>query len=147
MERYRARNEAQNAVARAELKALAPGERPTPLRVAVAVATVAALVNLGAYLAGAKLHGSKLSPSELLVFVVVMLGLAYGMWQRSATAVLLFMALLTIVIVLFALFLVEASNALGVVVPLAFIGGGGWLFWKLVRVLGRIQVGRLPAPR
>jgi hypothetical protein len=61
------------------------------------------------------------------------------MWRRSGTAVLLFMALLVIIVVLFSLFLIEASNALGVVVPLVFIGGGGYLFWKLVRVLGRIQ--------
>ncbi len=60
-----------------------------------------------------------------------------------ACAVLLFMALLAVIVVLFSLFLIEASNLLGVLVPLLFIGGGGYLFWKLVRVLGRIQA---PAP-
>ena len=68
--------------------------------------------------------------------------LAAGMWRRSGAAVLLFMALLAVIVVLFSLFLIEASNALGVVVPLIFIGGGGYLFWKLVRVLGRIQAPR-----
>jgi thiamine-phosphate pyrophosphorylase len=144
LERYRARTEAQNAAARARLEPLAPGERPWPLLVAVAVAALAALANLIAYLGGAKLHGSKLQTSELIPFVVVMLILAGGMWRRSGAAVLLFMALLTIIVVLFSLFLIEASNVLGVVVPLAFIGGGGYLFWKLVRVLGRIQA---PASR
>jgi thiamine-phosphate pyrophosphorylase len=144
LERYRARTEAQNAAARARLEPLAPGERPWPLMVAVAVAALAALANLVAYIGGAKLHGSKLQTSELIPFVVVMLILACGMWRRSGAAVLLFMALLTIIVVLFSLFLIEASNILGVVVPLAFIGGGGYLFWKLVRVLGRIQA---PASR
>ena len=139
LERYRARTEAQNAAARAQLKPLAPGERPWPLQLSVAVVALAALVNLVAYLAGAKLQGSKLSTSELVTFVVVMLFLAGGMWRRSATAVLLFMALLAIIVVLFSLFLIEASNLLGVIVPLLFIGGGGYLFWKLVRVVGRIQ--------
>jgi thiamine-phosphate pyrophosphorylase len=139
LERYRARTEAQNAAARAQLEPLAPGERPWPLQLAAAVAALAALVNLVAYLAGAKLHGSSLSVSELVVFVAVALILAVGIWQRSAAAVLLFMALLAIIIVLFSLFLIEASNLLGVIVPLLFIGGGGFLFWKLVRVLGRIQ--------
>lgn len=139
LERYRARTEAQNAAARAMLEPLAPGERPWPLQVSVAVATLAALANLAAYLAGTKLHGSKLQTSELIPFVVIMLILAAGMWRRSAAAVLLFMALLAIIVVLFSLFLIEASNVLGVVVPLLFIGGGGTLFWKLVRVLGRIQ--------
>jgi thiamine-phosphate pyrophosphorylase len=142
LERYRARTEAQNAAARALLEPLAPGERPWPLRLSVAVAALAALVNLVAFAAGAKLHGSKLSTGELVPFVLVMLILAGGMWQRSAAAVLLFMALLAIIVVLFSLFLVEASNALGVIVPLLFIGGGGFLFWKLVRVLGRIQAPR-----
>jgi thiamine-phosphate pyrophosphorylase len=139
LERYRARTEAQNAAARAKLEPLAPGERPGPLRASALIAALAALANLVAYLAGAKLHGSKLQTSELVPFVVVMLILACGMWRRSAAAVLLFMALLSIIVVLFSLFLIEASNVLGVVVPLAFIGGGGYLFWKLVRVLGRIQ--------
>jgi thiamine-phosphate pyrophosphorylase len=139
LERYRARTEAQNAEARAKLDPLAAGERPWPLQLSVALTALAALVNLVAFAAGVKLHGDKLSTGELVPFVVVMLLLAGGMWQRSGTAVLLFMALLAIIVILFSLFLIEASNALGVVVPLLFIGGGGYLFWKLVRVLGRIQ--------
>jgi hypothetical protein len=139
LERYRARTEAENSAARAKLTPLAPGERPAPLLAGVAVASLAALVNLIAYLAGAKLHGSRLSSHELIPFIFVMAVLAGGMWRRSAATVLLFMALLAVVIVLFSLFLVEASNLLGVLVPIVFIGGGGYLFWKLVRVLGRIQ--------
>ncbi|MDE3132668.1 MAG: thiamine phosphate synthase [Acidobacteriota bacterium] len=139
LERYRARTEAQNAAARARLQPLAAGERPWPLQLSAAVAALAALVNLVAYLAGARLQGSRLSTSELVPFVVVMLILAAGMWRRSGAAVLLFMVLLAIIVVLFSLFLIEASNLLGVIVPLLFIGGGGYLFWKLVRVLGRIQ--------
>jgi thiamine-phosphate pyrophosphorylase len=139
LERYRARTEAQNAAARARLDPLAPGERPWPLRAAVALAAIAALINLIAFAVGATPDGDRLSSSEVVPFVLAMLGLAAGMWLRSATAVLLFMALLAIIVVMFSLFLIEASNALGVVVPLLFIGGGGYLFWKLVRVLGRIQ--------
>jgi thiamine-phosphate pyrophosphorylase len=143
LERYRARTEADNAAARAKLEPLGPDERPVPLLASVAVASIAALVNLIAYLAGARLHGSRLSPTELAGFIFVMAMLSLGMWRRSAGAVLLFMAVLAIVIILFSLFLIEASNLLGVLVPLVFIGGGGYLFWKLVRVLGRIQA---PAP-
>lgn len=142
LERYRARTEAQNAAARARLEPLGPNERPWPLQLAVAVAAIAALVNLVGYLAGARLHGSRLSTSELVPFVIVMGILAAGMWRRSAAAVLLFMALLAIIVVLFSLFLIEASNLLGVLIPLLFMGGGGYLFWKLVRVLGRIQTPR-----
>ncbi len=143
LERYRARTEAQNAAARARLDPLAPGERPWPLQLAAAVAALAALINLIAFVAGATINGDTISASEVIPFVLIMLGLAICIWLRSAAAVLLFMALLAVIIVMFSLFLIEASNALGVIVPLLFIGGGGFLFWKLVRVLGRIQA---PAP-
>jgi thiamine-phosphate pyrophosphorylase len=139
LERYRARTEAQNAAARARLEPLAPGERPWALRISVALTTLAALVNLVAFAAGVKLSGDKLSPAEVVTFVLLMGLMAAGMWRRSGGAVLLFMALLAVIVVLFSLFLIEASNVLGVVVPLIFIVGGGYLFWKLVRVLGRIQ--------
>jgi thiamine-phosphate pyrophosphorylase len=144
LERYRARTEAQNAAARARLEPLGPGERPWPLRISVAITALAALVNLVAFAAGVKFSGDKLSTTEVVTFVVLMGLLAAGMWRRSGAAVLLFMALLAVIVVLFSLFLIEASNALGVIVPLIFIGGGGYLFWKLVRVLGRIQA---PASR
>jgi thiamine-phosphate pyrophosphorylase len=139
LERYRARTEAQNAAARAKLDPLGPNERPWPLQASVALTFVAALINLIAFASGAKLHGNHISTGELVPFVLVMLLLGVGMWQRSSWAVLLFMALLAVIVILFSLFLIEASNALGVIVPLLFIGGGGYLFWKLVRVLGRIQ--------
>lgn len=139
LERYRARTEATNAAARAKLTPLAPGERPWPLKAAAGLAALAALVNVIAYAAGAKVNGSSLSGGEIAAFALVALMLGVGMWQRSGLAVLAFMAVLGIVVVLFSLFLIEASNVLGVLVPLAFIGVGGYLFWKLIRVLGRIQ--------
>lgn len=145
IERYRARTEAQNAAARAKLTPLAPGERPSPLRVSVALATFAALLNLIAYVAGDTINGSRPNAGAIILFSAVMFVLAAGMWQLSGVAVLLFMAILAVIVVLFSLFLVEASNPLGIIVPLFFIVGGGLLFWKLVRVLGRIQAPPRPS--
>jgi hypothetical protein len=54
------------------------------------------------------------------------------------------MALLAIIATIFALLLIEASNVLGLVVALAVIAGAGYLFFKLVRVLSRIQMPRYP---
>jgi thiamine-phosphate pyrophosphorylase len=139
LERYRARTEASNAAARAKLTPLAPGERPWPLKAAAGLAALSGLVNLIAYATGAKVNGSTLSGSEIAAFALVAFILAAGMWQRNGLAVLGFMAVLGVVVVLFSLFLIEASNLLGVLVPLLFIGVGGYLFWKLIRVLGRIQ--------
>jgi hypothetical protein len=142
LERYRARTEAQNAAARATLEPLAPGERPWPLRVAVTIATVAGGLNLALFGAGVTIAGKHPSAGPTVLFSVVMLGCAYGMWQLWSPVVLAFMAVLAVVICLFSLLLLEASNLLGVLVPPVFIVGGGWLFWKLVRVLGRIQAPR-----
>jgi thiamine-phosphate pyrophosphorylase len=139
LERYRARTEASNAAARAKLTPLQPGERPWPLKAAAALAAFSGLTNVVAYAAGTKVNGSSLSGSEITAFALIAFILAAGMWQRNGLAVLAFMAVLGIVVLLFSLFLIEASNLLGVLVPLAFISVGGYLFWKLIRVLGRIQ--------
>ena len=69
---------------------------------------------------------------------------AAGMWRLWYGAVLGFMALLAIVATLFSLLLIEASNVLGVVVAVVVVGGAGYLFFKLVRVLSRIQMPRYP---
>jgi hypothetical protein len=54
--------------------------------------------------------------------------------------VLGFQALLGLSILLAALALMVASGVLEAVVCLAIIGLGGWLFWKLIRALARLQM-------
>ncbi len=74
----------------------------------------------------------------MLAFTGLMALLAGGMWLRRYLAVLAFEALLALAVLVFSLFLVEASNVEAVVLCVAVIGASGWLFWKLVRVMGRI---------
>ena len=142
MRRGYARSEERNAAVRATLTPLAPGERPPALKAAVAVALGLALVNLVAFAAGADVPGSS-SRLGGLVFVAVMVLAAWGMWQRRYLAVLGFAALLALITVAFSLLLLIASNVLAVVVCLAFAISAGWLLWKLIRVMGRMQA---PAP-
>jgi hypothetical protein len=52
------------------------------------------------------------------------------------------MCLMAIIAILFTLLLIEASNLLGVVVALVVIVVSGYLFFKLVRVLSRLQAPR-----
>jgi hypothetical protein len=137
----RSRSELRNEAARAELAPLAPGERPAPLLVAVAVAGLLGAGNAIAYAAGAKISGHHPGVG-VLSFSAVMALLAAGMWARRYLAVLAFEALLAIAVLLFTLFLVEASNFEGVLLAVAVIAGGGWLFWKLVRVMGRLAAPR-----
>jgi hypothetical protein len=69
------------------------------------------------------------------------------MWRKRYWAVLGFQALLGLVILFFALLLVRASNFLGFVIGTTVVVGGGFLFFKLVRVLSRIQMPTPGGPR
>jgi len=136
----RAREEA----ARAALTPLAPGERPRPLLAAVATCTLLGGANLIAYAAGAKIDGHR-PLTAVLAFTAVMAVLGGGMWARRYLAVLAFEALLAFAVLLFALFLVEASNLEAVALCVGVIGLSGWLFWKLVRVMGRMSAPSQPS--
>jgi hypothetical protein len=69
--------------------------------------------------------------------------LARGMYLRRYWAVLGFEALLAFQVIVSSLALVVASTLLAAGVCLLTIGLGGWLFWKLIRVMGRIQAGEI----
>ena len=126
---------------RAELAPLAPGERPGPLLAAVAVAGLLGLGNAIAYAAGATIAG-KHPGAGVLAFTGLMAMLAAGMWWQRYFAVLAFEALLVAVVLAFALLLVEAANLEAVALCLVVVGGAGALFWKLVRVMGRMAAPR-----
>jgi hypothetical protein len=127
--------------ARAALTPLAQGERPAALLVAVGVALVLALgVVVGvASTHDLRSHGGSV-PGGLFI-AAVLAGLAWGMYQRRYWAVLGFEGLLAFQIIVTSLALVVASTVVAAAVCLVSIGLGGWLFWKLVRVMGRIQAG------
>ncbi|HEY5390210.1 MAG TPA: hypothetical protein VIJ83_06600 [Solirubrobacteraceae bacterium] len=135
---------AREEEARAALTPLAPGERPRPLLAAVAACTLLGGANVIAYAAGAKIDGHH-PGAGVLAFTGLMALLGGGMWARRYLAVLAFEALLALVVLVFALFLVEASNIEAVALCVGIIGLGGWLFWKLVRVMGRMSAPRQPS--
>jgi hypothetical protein len=66
------------------------------------------------------------------------------MWRVRYWAVLGFQALLAMIVLVFALFLLRASNLLGFVIPVVVIAAAGFLFFKLVRALARIQMPERP---
>jgi len=138
------RSEERNAAVRTTLAPLAPGERPLAITVGAGIAALTGGGNLIAYAAGAKIAGKHPAPGGIILFSLLMLVCAVGMWRLRYWAVLGFMGLLAIIVTLFTLLLIEASNLLGFLVPPVVIGGGGFLFLKLVRVLSRIQMPRYP---
>ena len=127
--------------ARAELSPLGPDERPPALLVAIAVC---ALLAIGVVVGAATVHdlsrhGGSLPGAALLAALLV--PLAVGMARRRYWAVLGFEGLLAFQILVTSLALTVASTLAAAGGCLVAIGLGGWLFWKLIRVMGRIQAG------
>jgi cation transport ATPase len=139
MRRGYARAEERNAQVRAQLEPLAPEERPMALVIAAALAAILAIANVVAWLAGLDVDGKQPGAFGVVLFAALMLLAAWGMWERRYWAVLGFEALLAITLCIAALSLLVASNVAAVVLCVAILGPVGWLFWKLVRVMGRIQ--------
>ena len=131
---------------RAKLSPLAPGERPWPVVVAAVLAAASGIGNLIAYAAGAKIGGKHPAAGGIILCSLVMLVCAVGMWRLRYWAVLGFMALLAIIVALFVLLMIEASNLLGLLIPPVVIVAAGYLFIKLVRVLSRIGMPKYPGP-
>lgn len=138
------RSQRRDAEARANLKPLAPGERPPVIWISALLAGALGLANLIAWLAGDKINGKHPAAGGILIFSALMCACAVGLWRMWYGAVLGFMALLAIIGTLFSLYLVEASNALGFIVAPIIIVVAGYLFFKLVRVLSRIQMPQRP---
>jgi hypothetical protein len=123
------------------LPPLGEHERPPALIVAAAVCLLLAVAVVAGALGTHDLsrHGGSL-PGAVFLAVVLLL-LARGMHARRYWAVLGFEALLAFQIIVTSLALVVASTILAALICVVGIGLGGWLFWKLVRVMGRIQAG------
>jgi hypothetical protein len=126
---------------------LGADERPPALLVAIAVCAVLAV---GVVISAATVHDLSRHGGSLpgaLFIAAVLASLAGGMYRRRYWALLGFEALLAFQIVVASLALVVASGAVAALVCVASVALGGWLFWKLVRVLSRVVAGeRLQRP-
>ncbi len=142
----RGRSEERNAAVRATLTPLEPGERPWSLKIATLLAVLIGGGDLIAVLINGqfKVGGAQAGAGGVLLFSVLMLVCAVGMWQLRYWAVLGFQAILAFVILFFSLLGLRAANLLAVVASVLVVFGGGWLFYKLVRVLSRIQMPTYP---
>lgn len=133
----------RDEIVRAELKPLTAGERPLPVKIAAILAASLALANVAFYFAGVEVRGQKPALLGVLIFAGLMLVAAWGMWTLRYWALLGFQALLAMTLVIAGLSLMVAGNLLAVILCVAILLAGGWLFWKLIRVLGRVKV---PSP-
>ncbi len=142
------RSQQRDAAVRATLKPLAPGERPWAVTIGALIALLVGGGDLIDVVAGGRITfgRSHAGVGGVVLFSVMMLVCAVGMWKMRYWAVLGFQAILAIVILIFSLLLIRASNLLGFAVAIVIVGGGGVLFYKLVRALSRIQMPKYPGP-
>jgi hypothetical protein len=127
--------------ARLALSPLGPHERPLALRIATGLAV---LLAAGVCVSVATVHDLAHRGGSLpggLFLAAILLALAWGMQQRRYWAVLGFEALLAFQIIVTSLALIVAETLLAAGLCALSIGLAGWLFWKLIRVMGRIQAG------
>ena len=139
--RLRARRGAQRRGARRSSSRSAPGERPRAARDRGRRRRAAGVANLVAWLAGLDVEGEE--PGAFGVLALLrghVRSPPGGLWQRRYWAVLGFEALLGDHVVFFvavAARRLQRARRRGLCVPI--ICGAGWLFWKLIRVMGRLQ--------
>lgn len=139
-ERPRRRSsEQRNAEIRAQLPPLAEGERPGAVTAGAIVSAVLAVLVLVGYASGARIGGEG-SLAGALVFATILAVAAWGMWNVRYWAVLGFEALLAFQLIVASLSLLVASNVWAALLCLTVVGLGGWLFWKLIRAMARIQM-------
>jgi hypothetical protein len=134
-------SEERNAEIRAQLEPIQPGERPRPLVVGAVGAVCIGIANVVAYAAGMKVQGGEQPAlAGVLAFSLLMFAAAWGLWNARYWAVLGVQALLALIVIVVSLKLLVASSVLGALVALLIIVACGWLFWKLIRVMARIQM-------
>jgi hypothetical protein len=132
------RSEAKNIAAREALEPLEPGERPRAVTVGAIVAVVLVLVQIPLYFAWD--GDERPAAASFAFFCVLMLVMAWGMWNARYWAVLGFQALLALAIVAGSLSLMVASDLAAVLICLAIVIPAGTLFWFMVKALARIQM-------
>ena len=142
---YERSRERTDAV-RAQLEPLAEGERPGAVTAAAIVAFVMAIANVVAALVGESLGGDAVSST--ILSTVILLACAGGMWFGARYwAVMGFMVVILFQIMLFSIALIRVERWWVGLIMLLVIGLLGWLFWKLIRALARIQMPERPQPR
>jgi hypothetical protein len=142
------RSRAKNEAARAALKPLAPGERPTAVTVGAIVAVVLAVANVIAMVVGWDSLGGDTDEGRAAAFTilwsVILLVVAWGMWRSRYWAVLGMQTLLGITLVLASLSLIGAGNVGAALILVVIIAAAGMLFWFMVKAMARIQMPERP---
>jgi cation transport ATPase len=139
-----ARSRAKDEEARASLKPLRPGERPTAVTVGAVVAAVLPIANLVALAFGYNASENTVSPgSEVtgsILTTLILVVVAYGMWKARYWGVLGMQTLLALTLITASLALLFANSVWAALLLVLIIAGAGTLFWFLIKAMARIQM-------
>jgi hypothetical protein len=136
-----ARGRARDDEIRASLVPLAEGERPRVVTLAAVIAFVFAAANVATALTGHDISTASGDPSMVTAVTTALLLVAgAGMLARQYWAVLGFEMILGLQIVFFSLYLIGVQSIADAIIPVVAIGLLGWLFWKLVSAMARLQM-------
>jgi hypothetical protein len=142
-----ARGRARDEAIRQNLEPLAPGERPGAVTVAAVVAFVFAAANVVATFTVKGLTTNQGDPSTISYGTMGILMLAgVGMLARQYWAVLLFECVLGLQIAILSLALTRVEKLWLAGAIVVAIGLLGYLFWKLIRPMARLQMPDRPGP-
>jgi cation transport ATPase len=143
-----ARARARDDAARAGLRPLRPGERPTAVTVGAIVATLLAVANLVALAFGYNAGEDTLSPGSDVtgsILTTLVVGIvAYGMWRAKYWGVLGMQTLLALTLVISSLALLFANSVWAALLLVLILAGAGTLFWFLIKAMARIQMPERP---
>lgn len=149
MRRGYARGRQRDELIRQGLEPLAPGERPGAVTVAAIVALLLAAANaIAALTIDISDSGQDGDPTGATVLITaILLIAALGMWMAKYWAVLGFQVILGLQLVVYSIAITRVEKlwlgALLVVIVTAL----GYLFWKLVRAMARLQMPKAPGAR
>jgi hypothetical protein len=144
MARGYARGRAKDEAARAALKPLGQNERPLPVTIAAVLSFALGAANFVSYVAGVEVQGERPALVGIAVYSGLMFIVAYGCWRMRYWGVLGMEAVLALALVIFGVLLTRAESVVALLIALAVIAGAGTLFWKLVKVMARIQMPERP---
>jgi hypothetical protein len=143
MARRYARSRARDEAVRQGLEPLVPGERPRVVTVAAIVAFVFAIANVVATLTVDDLGATQGNPTMVAVVTTAVLLLAAGgMLAGKYWAVLGFQCILGLQIIVLSLAFTRVQKWWIAICLVVFIGLLGYLFWKLIRAMARLQMPR-----
>lgn len=145
-----ARIEAKNQAAREQLEPLEEDERPGVVTAAAVISGTLALGTVLAYVLGLEVgefddFGNQTGESRPSIFPTVVstavLGtMAYGLWRARYWAVLGFQTLLVLVLVVGALGLAQVTDLWRALAFTAILVLAGFLFYRMVKAMARIQM-------